>query len=187
MGRIDVYGHLAALLDGIFMFFYKHVYHNARRITRLAIAFLPLMMLLVGSCKTSEAPAAYGSNAGPEQFRTALFPDRVNFTGDAYYPAAGYIDRARRYVSGSPEAIEFLTGTEIAYLFGEPGMERHDADARVWQYQTENCTVDFFFYGEAGGSTVSYVDYRLRQGDGSVSGKDCLNDMAANRGVKSPA
>jgi hypothetical protein len=155
-------------LDGALMLAYRHLRGNARRMARLTAVLLPLVALLVGSCKTSELPGAYGGDAGPAQFRMALFPDRVNFKAGVYSPAAGYVSRARAFVAGAPEALELLTETEIGYLFGSPAMERQDADARIWQYKTGACVVDFYFYGGRE-SPVSYVDVRLK--DGGMSGR----------------
>lgn len=162
----DVWAWFIARADRAFMFFYAHVRKNSSRIMRLVIAFLPLMMLLVGSCKTSEMPGSYGSNAGPDQFRIALFPDRVNYEGDAYYPAQGYITRARKYVEGVPTALMQLTEQEISYLFGTPTVERRDADARIWQYRGEACVLDVFFYQDAAhdaGFSVTHVDFRMKE------------------------
>jgi hypothetical protein len=137
-------------------------------------------------------PGAYGSNAGPEQFRVALFPDRVNFTGVSYYPAEGYITRARKFVAGVPDSLSSLTEQEITYLFGKPGMQRRDASAKIWQYKTKACVVDIYFYEEPGAegqSRVSYVDYRLRGmgqrelSDADVQGK-CLGRMADADGIR---
>lgn len=164
---------LVEVLDALLMAFYAHVRQNARRMTRLAVTLLPLIMLLVGSCKTSQLPAAYGSNAGPDQFRIALFPDRVNFKGVGYYPAQGYISRAQKFVTGDPQSLLMLTDEEITYLFGKPAVARHDAAAEIWQYRTAACVVDFFFYRDKlekeDKGRVSYVDVRLKNNVASVS------------------
>lgn len=148
------------------MGFYAHVRRNARRITRLVIAFLPLMMLLVGSCKTSQTSGIDNIIAGMDDLRAALFPDRViaRDAGD-YHPAAGYVTRARGYVEGNPSSLTHLTDQEIRFIFGEPTMQRHDADARIWQYRSGACVVDFYFYDQPGltnESAVAYVDFRLK-------------------------
>lgn len=163
----DPYAAIVAALDRAFMAFYGQARKNARRIARLAVTLVPLMMLLVGSCKTAQVPASYGSNAGTDQFRVALFPDRVNFTGVSYYPAEGYIARARKFVAGTPDTLTMLTEQEISYIFGKPVMERKDAEATVWQYKTESCVVDFYFYDQQGleaESRVAYVDVRRLDG-----------------------
>ena len=155
--------------DWALMGLYAHVRKNADRLARLCIMLLPLMMLLVGSCKTTDAPAAYGSNANAEQFRTALFPDRVNFTGISYYPAEGYIARARKFVARSPETVTLLTEEEITYLFGAPDLKRRDAKAEVWQYKNASCVVDFYFYDEPGLESQSRVAYADVRPEGRVS------------------
>ncbi|MEZ0224636.1 MAG: hypothetical protein ACAH83_08795 [Alphaproteobacteria bacterium] len=157
---------LLAFADRAFMGFYAHVRRNARRITRLVIAFLPLMMLLVGSCKTSQTSAIDNIIAGMDDLRAALFPDRViaRDVGE-YQPAAGYVARARGYVEGNPDSLTHLTEQEIGYIFGAPAMKRHDADARIWQYRSGACVVDFYFYDQPGvmnESAVAYVDFRLK-------------------------
>lgn len=146
------------------MGFYAHIRRNAKRMTRLAVAFLPLMMLLVGSCKTQSS----GMNdifTGMDELRNALFPDRVIARDADYHPAAGFVTRARGYVEGDPASLQHLTEQEIKFMFGEPAMKRRDADARIWQYQGGACVVDFYFYDDAshkGQSAVAYVDFRLK-------------------------
>jgi hypothetical protein len=146
-------------LDRGLMAFYREIGQNTRRAVHIIVAILPLMMLLVGSCRTEDMPATYGSNAGAEQFRLALFPDRVHDASNDYRPAAGYVSRARTFVSGAPELLLRLTDREIEYMFGKPDMQRRDADARIWQYRAGDCVVDFYFYG-ADKTPVSYVDAR---------------------------
>ena len=141
---------------------------NANRITRLAMTFLPLMFLLVGSCKTAELPGAYGSSAAPEQFRIALFPDSVGYEGDNYKPAAGYVSRARSFVSGYPDTVTMLTSQEVAVMFGKPTFVRADADAKIWQYQDKNCVLEFYFYentaaGQKQAPAVSFYDVRTKE------------------------
>lgn len=159
----DAVGWSVQAVDNAFMGFYAHMRQNARRLTRLGFALLPLMMLLVGSCKVSEVTDGFAGKDQTAQFRAALFPDSIAVKGDFYRPAGGYIVRAQSFVEGEPAALSRLTEKEIGYMFGKPSMERKDAEARVWQYRTESCAVDFFFYdsGENDGNPVTYVDYRL--------------------------
>ncbi|MFH1158835.1 MAG: hypothetical protein V1721_08185 [Pseudomonadota bacterium] len=162
----DPFAAMVDAVDRTFLLLYRYVRRHWPRITRLIVALLPLMVLLVGSCKTSQLPWAYGGDAGSEQFRTALFPDRVNFQGAHYYPAAGYVSRARIFVESAPEVLMMMTQQEIGYLFGKPTMHRRDADAEVLQYKTGSCVVDFYFYNEHGTrepTQLSYVDLRLKE------------------------
>lgn len=171
-------------------FAYAEIRINSRRLMNLVLAVVPLMMLLVGSCKTSELPNAYGGNNDVSELRMALFPDRPQVAvkgGDAYTPAAGYLKRARKFVEGEPQVLSSLTQQEVTYLFGEPSMERRDANARVWQYKNDGCVVDFYFY-EKGGATaapVSYVDYRLGGRDPAAASQQggCLKKIASQTSV----
>lgn len=133
---------------------------------RAVLVLMPLLMLLVGSCKTAELPGAYGSNAAPDQFRLALFPDQVRVKDATLYkPARGYVLRAQTYVASAPETLEKLTAREVDYLYGAPAWARKDtvAGANVWQYRQEDCVVDFYFYGDTDGRpAVSYADVRQR-------------------------
>lgn len=159
----DPAARLVAAADSLFMAFYAHMRRNARRITRLVIAFLPLMMLLVGSCKTSQTGVTTFVT-GMDQLRAALFPDRAIARDADYHPAAGYVARARGFVVGDPAALEHLTQEDIGFIFGQPAMQRKDADARIWQYKSGACVVDFYFYDQPGQkeASVAYVDFRLK-------------------------
>lgn len=154
-----------ALLDRGLMTLYLHSRRNANRLARVLLTLLPLMLLLVGSCKTSaEAASVFGDPQS--QVRYALFPDRLSKPQGAYQPARGYVVRAQKYVVGAPQSLMQLTEQELTFIFGKPALERRDADARIWQYKTEACVVDFYFYqedGVAAGHTVSHVDYRMKE------------------------
>ena len=148
------------------MALYRHMRRNARRLTRLGFALVPLMMLLVGSCKVSEVSDNFTGQEKMAQLRSALFPDRAVERDGSYTPAGGYVSRAQKFVESDPAALTRLTEQEIGFMYGKPSMERKDADARVWQYKTASCVVDFFFYDDKDGraeSPVSYVDFRLKQ------------------------
>jgi hypothetical protein len=165
-GVTDGMGWLIGMVDQGLMALYLHARSNARRLTRLGLALLPLMMLLVGSCKVEEVSDNFAGQGQTAQLRAALFPDRAVAQGE-YHPAGGYVARALKFVEGRPDALTRLTDREIGFLYGRPTTERKDADARVWQYKTSACVVDFFFYDDARDgndeSPVSFVDYRLRQ------------------------
>src|ERR1700748_1366923 len=95
----DPYTAVVQTVDSGFMLFYRHARRNARRITNLVITLVPLMALLVGSCKTSQTTSTiYSVVTSAERLQTALFPDRVNYHGAHYVPAAGYVDQARDFV-----------------------------------------------------------------------------------------
>ncbi len=172
----DFFTAATALVDRSFMLFYCHVRKNARRISNLALALVPVMVLMVGSCKTPQSAYVAGSTTGPvsaQQLQSDLFPGAG---GKNFRPAAGYIAEARDFVDSKPHALLLLTRTDIGYIFGAPSFRRRDANAEVWQYKTRSCVVDFYFYGE---KPTSYVDARLKN-QFSVSGHQksrCLRQI----------
>jgi hypothetical protein len=155
---------LIDLIDRSFMALYFETRKNANRLARLALALLPLMLLLVGSCKISALPASYAGASVVEQFRAALFPDHT--AAADYVPARGYIARAQKFVESDPDSLLKLTEDEVSYIFGRPSMERRDADAHIWQYKSNACVVDVYFYEQPGmthGYNVAHVDFRMKE------------------------
>ena len=141
---------------------------------RQLASVLPLMLLLVGSCKIEDLPGAYGGAGSPQAFRIALFPDQLKAWGQPdYRPARGYIERAQRYIAGNPKALEMLSARELVYVMGEPARKRRDADARVWQYKTAGCVVDVYFYGDTSGPAPA----RVAHADIRGAKDDCLRHM----------
>ncbi len=172
----DFFTAATALVDRSFMLFYRHVRKNARRISNLVLALVPVMVLMVGSCKTPQSAYVVGSTSGPvsaQQLQSDLFPGAG---GKNFRPAAGYIAEARDFVDSEPHALLLLTRTDIGYIFGTPSFRRHDANAEVWQYKTRSCVVDFYFYGV---KPASFVDARLKN-QSPVSGHEesrCLSQI----------
>ncbi len=154
---------MIGFLDKGLLLSYALVRANTRMVANIVLGLLPLMILLVGSCKTADIQNTNARQSVGTEYRTALFPDSEVVTNDEYKPAAGYVVRARKLMESNPSALKHLTQQEVVYMFGKPEMERHDADARVWQYSSAGCVVDFYFYAEDGRKDmdVAYVDYRF--------------------------
>jgi hypothetical protein len=170
-------GFIPAVDKGFLLF-----YRNARRVAHLVVSLVPLMALLVGSCKTAQVSSLtdniYAGRDDAAQFRAALFPDMPGLSRASYRPAGGYVSQARNYVQRAPETMLMLTRDEIGYIFGKPSFRRHDADAEVWQYKTRSCVVDFYFYGK---KQLSYIDARLKD-QSPASAKEqfqCLSRIKA--------
>jgi hypothetical protein len=149
------------VMDDALLLFYR----QTRRAVHFLAALVPLVLLLVGSCKTSQIESAFASPVGAHQVRAALFPDRPHGRAAAYHPAEGYISRARQFISHEPRALVLLTEEEVGYLFGSPQMTRKDKDSEVWQYKTDTCVVDFYFYGSSKTAPrdVTYADVRSKK------------------------
>lgn len=161
---------------------YGHVGRQTRRATALVVSLLPLLVLLVGSCKTPDTTHMSSAQTAPEQFQAALFPDRDDKNASSYHPAAGYVARAQAFLASTPERLAMLTRQEIGYLYGTPVLKRVDADAEIWQYKAEGCVVDFYFYDKGVGkerSPLAYVD--VRSGDDLVRGTPIRDGDAPKR------
>jgi len=142
-----------------------------KRALQAAVAALPLAVLLVGSCDTSQLPFVYRGATESQRFIAALFP--------ANQPAAGYVDRARDVVSATPSTLGLLTQKEIGYLYGTPTLHRRDAEAEVWQYKAEGCVVDLYFYGAK--TPVAHMDVRRNGLPGRA--EDCLKVISSSQNL----
>lgn len=170
--RQDPYAAIVNVVDGLFLSFYRHLRKNSNRLARLIVALLPMMALLVGSCKISELPWVNAGVRDPAaEVRLALFPDTVE------NPASAYISRARSIVQNRPDIMDALTRREVGYMLGAPSFVRKDAEAEVWQYRGDACVMDLYFY-EAG-AAVSYIDIRLKKEKMMGSKSHCLGDIVS--------
>lgn len=166
------------------------------RSTAFILLMLPTMSLLVGSCKTSDLSSSAYSYQKSMAFKEALFPSssiiKRNADDSSTRAHRTYVSRARSIIQKDPESLMKLTKQEISFIFGEPTFARKDANARVWQYKTNNCVIDFYFYDERNAKTaspVSFVDMRFKEelypgsaSKGSVSTQEqskCLQDVVA--------
>ena len=78
----------------------------------------------------------------------------------------------------APEALLGLDTAAVENLFGPPPLLRHEAPAEVWQYRTELCVLDLFFYAEADGRHVKFVEARTTQAE-ATSPAPCLAQVSA--------
>jgi len=179
---------LIDFIDKAFLSFYRNVINNSRRLTRIFVTLVPLMTLLVGSCKTAQLPMAYINKS---------FPTSIINKGSISTVSQSYSNRTSsgNRITGDSNSLLNLTQKEIGSLFGRPNFSRKDDNARVWQYKTSKCVVDFYFYeevGSKGNNKISYVDIRFKEEliPGSSSRakpasykeqSNCLNGVVANR------
>jgi hypothetical protein len=68
-----------------------------------------------------------------------------------------------------------LTTDRVEALVGEPDFRRVEPPAELWQYRTEQCVVDLFFYGDGQDRRVVLADAR---------GRDHPNDQPCSDGSK---
>jgi hypothetical protein len=82
-------------------------------------------------------------------------------------PVAASLPFLARFHNLTPEGVEALVG--------EPDFRRVEPPAELWQYRTEQCVVDLFFYGDGQGRRVVLADAR---------GRDKPNDQRCSDGSK---
>lgn len=63
-----------------------------------------------------------------------------------------------------------LVSREVEGLFGQPRFVRRDGPAQIWQYGTDACTVNLFFYREGPMLRVRHVEFRNRSADLATPG-----------------
>lgn len=63
-----------------------------------------------------------------------------------------------------------LASREVEELFGVPRFVRRDGPAQIWQYGTDACTVNLFFYRDGPSLKVRHVEFRNRSADLAVAG-----------------
>lgn len=63
-----------------------------------------------------------------------------------------------------------LASREVESLFGQPRFVRRDGPAQIWQYGTDACTVNLFFYREGPMLRVRHVEFRNRSADLATAG-----------------
>ncbi len=82
---------------------------------------------------------------------------------DTPNPKSGGLGRAPGALDGlldGPDGLMGLTSKALTLLLGSPALVRHDAPARIWQYQQLFCVFDIFLYEEEGEFRVAYFEAR---------------------------
>ncbi len=140
-----------------------------------------LSSVLVGSCKTSEL-------SDNKNNKYSLMPE---VRSNKYTPAKGYSHTARKFISKNPDALLHMTEMQVKYLLGSPQIKWQESPAEIWQYRSDECTLDIYFYDNKTTNTpptlraekklqnhrkVSYYELRqLDKPDWSVAKSDSVD------------
>ncbi len=82
-----------------------------------------------------------------------------------------------------PSDVEQLRGfpaAELARRLGEPDFVREEPPAVVWQYRSEDCVLDLFFYRSGDELLLAHAETRDREVAGA-SASDCYAEVVARR------
>jgi hypothetical protein len=114
----------------------------------------------------TESPAASGGSAT----EMAIAPEKKDTKFLALIPK-----RLPEKVYPPPSRLSGMNRFQIIGLLGEPGFQRRDDPALIWQYRTETCALDVFLYQSGNGAQyrVEHFEARTRE-KGTVTAKDCF-------------
>ncbi|KZB52352.1 hypothetical protein AUP42_14520 [Thalassospira lucentensis] len=81
------------------------------------------------------------------------------------------------------ETLMGLSEDAVEQKIGEPEMTRGEGPARVWQYRSEECSFDAFFFPAAEGETrkMTHMLARKRKSADKISVQDCLDQVVKAR------
>ena len=108
------------------------------RFLNIALVGVFLSLFLVGSCKTSELSGVNNTET------VGILPDAEQ--SQKYTPARGYAYTARKYISDNPDALLHMTEMQVKYLLGNPNIKWNENPAEIWEYKTQACVLDVYFY-----------------------------------------
>ena len=76
-----------------------------------------------------------------------------------------------------------LNGKAVEAKLGKPEMQRGEGSAKVWQYRSDRCALDVFFYpqGNSKKPVLVHMLARLRNGDGKIDLQECLDEIVKSR------
>ncbi|MDP2699268.1 hypothetical protein [Thalassospira sp.] len=81
----------------------------------------------------------------------------------------------------SLDVNDLIGQTEAAVTdrLGEPELVRGEGPSRVWQYRTDRCIFDAFFFPQTENAPrhLAHMIARLRNGEGEITLQNCLDDI----------
>ncbi|WP_417842731.1 hypothetical protein [Thalassospira sp.] len=87
------------------------------------------------------------------------------------------------FVQIKAASLANLDSKAIEAKLGKPEMQRGEGSAKVWQYRSDRCALDVFFYPQGGKKQPVLVHMlaRLRDGNGEIALQDCLDEVVKDK------
>ncbi|WP_143589494.1 hypothetical protein [Thalassospira mesophila] len=87
------------------------------------------------------------------------------------------------FVQIKAASLANLEGKAVEAKLGKPEMQRGEGSAKVWQYRSDRCALDVFFYPQGGKKQPVLVHMlaRLRDGNGEIDLQDCLDEVVKDK------
>ena len=84
------------------------------------------------------------------------------------------------------ETLMGLSEAAVEEKIGAPEMTRGEGPARVWQYRSDECSFDAFFFPETEGDTpkMTHMLARMRKSADKISIQDCLDQVVMARSAR---
>lgn len=129
-----------------------------------------LVALVVAACAAPPSPGGYTSSGLPPVVPAwRELPSELSMAGPKPAEAPSLVGLASR---------------DIEVLFGRPRFVRRDGPAQIWQYGTDACTMNLFFYRDGAAYKVRHVEMRDRSADLTSAGS--CNGAAVSMVQKAP-
>ena len=106
--------------------------------------------------------------APPPSAKTAVVPGGAP-AGSAGRELPGESTKAAPRPLGGPMLVG-LASRDVEGMLGRPRFVRRDGPAQIWQYGTDRCTLNVYFYREGTALTVRHAEFRERSADLVMSG-----------------
>lgn len=106
--------------------------------------------------------------APPPSTKTAVAPGGAP-AGSAWRELPGEATKADPRSPIGPTLVG-LASRDVEGMFGRPRFVRRDGPAQIWQYGTDRCTLNVYFYHEGAGLKVRHAEFRERSADLVASG-----------------
>jgi hypothetical protein len=126
-------------------------FQGARRI------FLVVPVSLLAACAQNPGPSTVSGASSPaaatagQDQSTQPAANSATDHNDAL-PDAAHITE--------PSRLKGLTVVQVQEVLGQPGFQRRDAPAEIWQYRGRGCTLDLFIYDYGNSRTVDHWSVR---------------------------
>lgn len=151
------------------MTFVKNIARNKIAMLPMAIFILGLLLVKMGllgqSTMHNPALASMGVISVPVDQEFVFSP---NLLETVHVWRHSKIQRSKIYYN--PDLVMTMTSSDIVSLLGQPSLVRHEGDARMMQYISDNCIADFY-YIDGQSRNIEYFEVRDRYQDISLSDK----------------
>ena len=83
-------------------------------------------------------------------------------------------------IDDDPQQLYGLDSGALGTLLGQPSLIRNEAPAEIWQYRSQTCVFDIFFYESADQPRVTYIEARDDSAQ-RIDARGCLNELLRAR------